>query len=86
MRKWSEVKRWLTSLILRHELFNHWHDSKEQGQDHGIREVCSASYVDHNIKVAWKSDGGDGEIPQCVDIGSTSASSPTQFNSDSKGI
>ena len=65
---------------------NHWHDSKEQGRDHGICEVCCASYVDNNIKVAWKSDGGNGEIRQCVDVGSTSASSPTQFNSDSGGI
>ena len=69
-----------------YELFNHQHDSKEQGQDHGIHEACCVSYVDNNIKVAWKSDGGDGEIPQHVDEGSTSASSPTQFNSDSRGI
>ena len=82
MREWSEAKRWLTSLILRHELFNHWHDSKEQGQDHGILEVCSTSYVDHNIKVAWKSDGGDGENSQCVDVGLASVLSPTQLNAD----
>ena len=38
----------------------------------------------NNIKEAWKSDGGDGETSQCVDVGLASVSSPTQVNADSR--
>ena len=38
--------------------FNCQHNSKEQGQDHEIFEVCCVSDVD-NIKEAWKSDRED---------------------------
>ena len=38
----------------------------------------------NNIKEAWKSDGGDGENSQCVDVGLASVLSPTQLNADSR--
>ena len=65
-------------------MFNHQHNAKEQGPDHGTCEVCYANNVDINIEEAWESDRGDGEISQCVDAGSASVLSPGQLNADSR--
>ncbi|KAJ8781184.1 hypothetical protein J1605_011168 [Eschrichtius robustus] len=54
-------------MFLYHESFNHWHDSKEQGQDHVTYEGSCANDVDNKIEEAWKSDGEDGEISQFLD-------------------
>ena len=48
-------------------MFNHQHDSKEQGRDHGTHEVCYADDVDNYIEEVWNSDGGDGETSQGQD-------------------
>ena len=64
--------------FLQHESFNHQHDSKEQG----TCEICCPD--DEDIKEAGESEGGDGEIAQCIDAGATSAFSPTQLNADSR--
>ena len=64
--------------FLQHESFNRQHDSEEQGQDHGTCEICCPD--DEDIKEAWESEGGGGEIAQCIEAGSASAFSPTQLN------
>ena len=61
-------------------MFNHQHGFK--GQNHETCEVCCANDVNYNFKEAWKSDGGDGENSQCVDVGLASVLSPTQLNAD----
>ena len=68
--------------FLQHESFNHQHDSKEQGQDHGTCEICCPD--DEDIKEERESEGGDGEIAQCIEARSASAFSPTQLNADSR--
>ena len=40
--------------------------------------------MEYSIEEAWKSDGGDGENSQCVDVGLASVLSPTQLNADSR--
>ena len=62
--------------ILTTQLFNHRHNSKEQGQEHGMCEVNSANDVNNNkIKDAWKNDGGNGITSQSMDVGSVQFSS-----------
>ena len=63
-------------------MFNHQHDSEEQGQVLGTCEVCCPD--DEDIKGAQESEGGDGETAQRVEAGSASVFSPTQLNADSR--
>ena len=71
--------------ILTTRIFNHRHNSKEQGQEYGTCEVNSANDVNNNnIKDTGKNDGGNGVTSQSMDVGSASVSSPTQFIPDSR--